>query len=437
MKKLLFMLCLAIVSIYETNAENIFFEQCNDSTIKFYLNEFYQITDKSNAKYYRICQMPNTNIISDGHFDDYLMDGTKIVTGHYLNGFLDDTLTIFYRNGFIRELGIYDKGKRSGKWIYFYQNGQIKKTVQYGDTLVHVMEFYRKNGKQVVFNGNGKYKDESYPSYDVFNPSIISGNLKNGVMDGTWHSEFVTYYYNIAGWTQTMSYYINEKYSSWTFIKGTHYVTYETYNGRRNNLFSLTNRYKDHSNSLISLADRNKIDLFDFFNFRITIDNSISNKYTDKDKNEFDKFMGRTSIYSVDNVFKNTTVILPYYKEKQNFNAEFIPDLKNSFSRTLKRLVPNNILILFEFKLLPDGSVDSINIICSKPIKAENENQIKLILFGICNNSFKPASIKGENKNVDCEFFIPLYYNNNQVNIPEYKMDLLYENKEIFNLLNN
>ena len=106
-------------------------------------------------------------------------------------------------------------------------------------------------------------------------------------------------------------------------------------------------------------------------------------------------------------------------------------------NKTLKTLVPNDIIIFIEFRLSNQVTLNSLNLSTNKPVSIERINQIKNILLGVFQNSFTPAIIKDENKNVDCNIFIPILYKNNQVAIPGYMMDNSDENRDVIDLLKN
>ena len=184
------------------------------------------------------------------------------------------------------------------------------------------MEFYKKNGKQLVGNGNGKFNDDCFISYDLLQPAQIKGNLKDGLMDGNWESDYSTQFYFPNSWTQRLIYYLNEKYENGKFVKGSHDITYTEgdFNQAQKPLISITNTNKTHTSPLINIIDKNKIEKFSYFNFRITIDKSLSIKYADKSKNEFNKFnIGATNYYSNENYFRNTLIKLPLYKREAKF----------------------------------------------------------------------------------------------------------------------
>ena len=105
MKKLFIPLVIVMITESLLNASQLFIEVRKDSTIKIFLNEFYAITDKSNAKYFRICKMPDSKNNPDNLFSDYLMDSTLIIKGNYSKGLLNDSVIFYYDKGKLKKRG--------------------------------------------------------------------------------------------------------------------------------------------------------------------------------------------------------------------------------------------------------------------------------------------------------------------------------------------
>jgi len=186
---------------------------------------------------------------------------------------------------------------------------------------------------------------------------------------------------------------------------------------------------------LIKFIDYNVFEQFNLFQIIVTINNDIAKKYKDETyKNEFDKFTENFQINRVCN-FKNTRIKLPYYGGSQDLNLEFIPEIYKTFDRFVKKLLPNDILIMIEFKLNAVGDIDMINITSNKIIQEEKINQIKSIVKAICKDKLTPASIIEGSKKFDCNFFIPILYKSGEIITPRYIMELPVEDNEALEYL--
>lgn len=148
---------------------------------------------------------------------------------------------------------------------------------------------------------------------------------------------------------------------------------------------------------------------------RVTIDKKIAINYPYKSQwNMYLNFI-QDPYYTYDNTFYNTNVLLPKYKGLANLNFAFIPDLRNIFEKKIKQFLINDMLILLEFTLTDKGQINSIYISTSKLIESGKLNQIKTIISDGFNNILIPPKDKDGDKSFNCNFFIPIYYNNDFV----------------------
>ncbi|WP_257670696.1 energy transducer TonB [Parapedobacter tibetensis] len=101
----------------------------------------------------------------------------------------------YYENGQKRTEEFFDSGQRVGEATYYYQNGQLKKTMKYGkkgssltfgynekmvDTLVN---YYDSLGTVLVANGNGYVKEMEGEDYE-------EGTYREGIREGEWTGTF-------------------------------------------------------------------------------------------------------------------------------------------------------------------------------------------------------------------------------------------------------
>lgn len=236
-------LILLFLMSFNKVAANNFFELINDSTIKFYLDERDELTDKSNAKYYKICNLPNCNKNPEGKFDDYfLTENKKVFSGFYHNGKLHDSVNYYYKNGVIKECGKYNDGLKTDEWKFFYQNGNLKKVLVFNNNKILIKELYKKNGKHIIDKGTGAFKEDIISLYDLSNSSQINGEVRNGEMDGKW--ELLYSRYDNQGCERRLTLYINERYDSGAFKTGTNDLTFEEKCSYSKDKYITTNKKK-------------------------------------------------------------------------------------------------------------------------------------------------------------------------------------------------
>lgn len=152
----------------------------NDS-IKLYLKPHGVLVDKECADYYRIAKVNHDVYLFDGQSKDYYSSGQLAVDCYYQNNLLHGKYVSFYSNGQIKETGQFSRGLKVGDWKYWHKNGQLKKTIVFKEKDYFLREYYKRNGKQLIIDGNGKYRETYLPT-----KIMMEGEVKNGKQHGKW-----------------------------------------------------------------------------------------------------------------------------------------------------------------------------------------------------------------------------------------------------------
>src|SRR5262249_31540575 len=127
------------------------------------------------------------------------------------------------------EEGQFQEGRKIGQWRYFYQNGQLKKIIRFTEKDYFLKEFYKKNGKQLVVDGNGRFVESN-----ILPTTELSGEIKNGKQHGEWtiRNEF-------SSSPTAVEFFDNGK-----FIEGQNIAIVKSFN----------DKYTDYPRSLIDLT---------------------------------------------------------------------------------------------------------------------------------------------------------------------------------------
>jgi len=266
--KVLFFLIVFQSQVFSQNDNHHYFD-INKDTIIFYFNDVGDVTIKSKASYFRKTQIENKSFLLKKRIDDYYINGKIAYQAHLKFGYLNGEANEFYKNGKIKYSGFYKKSLKDSIWIFYYKNGNIEKKVIFRLDTPYVKEFYKKRGKVIFDNGNGKYTGNIISGFKQKNHYKISGNIKNGRFDGKWiwtdnNTNATEYFDNgkfIKGSSYGLVYSNNPKISLLGFnihenVDIFRFVT--VYN--TNNLNIKLLKYKDNINLNLSL--RNELNEF-------------------------------------------------------------------------------------------------------------------------------------------------------------------------------
>lgn len=163
----------------------LFAQESNDKII--YLDSVWKETTKDNYNYYRVIKDYNLEK-EEYDFEDYYKSGKiqmkgKSETRDYLKE--NGTFNYYFENGTTKKTVFYEKGKATGKFSEWFENGQKhmegvfildeKKPI----SEQTIQNYWDKNNNQKVINGNGDFEE-------ISTQGTASGKIKNGFKDGIW-----------------------------------------------------------------------------------------------------------------------------------------------------------------------------------------------------------------------------------------------------------
>jgi antitoxin component YwqK of YwqJK toxin-antitoxin module len=186
-----------------------------DTITIYYDNNWVEISNKSDAVYYRKAFQESKNAwtvhdyymsnkiqmtgsyqskkltIKNGHFTYYAENGNKTSEGNYLDDKLEGLWNYWFETGQKKSAGEYSAGEKTGIWNYWYDNGQLKSKDTYKKAGNGTYEGYHENGVPSV-KGN-TVNDRPQGIWVYWNSDgriILTGNFKNGLRDGDWTRSF-------------------------------------------------------------------------------------------------------------------------------------------------------------------------------------------------------------------------------------------------------
>jgi antitoxin component YwqK of YwqJK toxin-antitoxin module len=190
MKYKLILVSLMINMISFSQNESLFSKlyEIQNEYIKIYLDEVYKVEYKQCAKYYMLCKIDRQKLeFTDSVFVFDMKDRIRSKC-YFQSSKLHGKFVSYFQDGQIEITGEYTEGIRTGEWKYYYSNSQLKKIIDFGTGIYFPLlkEFYIKNGKRKVSNGNGDFKDLMASSISSTRLMKYRGNVTNGLLSGKW-----------------------------------------------------------------------------------------------------------------------------------------------------------------------------------------------------------------------------------------------------------
>jgi len=169
---------------------------CQDFN-KVYYNSKWEITSKKDATYYRISGFNPDQMNFDSTVVDHYINNNVEMIGQYHNGIKEGDFIYFYPDQTVRLRTSYVNNKRSGKWVEYYQNGQVFKEVEYDNGKEKLIQYNNSDGTSKLKNQSGRFEMVYYydTHFDVIASSkldpenselLLSGKIKNGLKERTW-----------------------------------------------------------------------------------------------------------------------------------------------------------------------------------------------------------------------------------------------------------
>lgn len=183
MYKKVLTLCLLLFSInsFAQKRQNI-----------YYFKNGMLTSNKETADYRRVVQEPDSGSSLFPVFEFYSDNTDKtigLVSKYEPNLVFEGLVKRFNKKGILTEELNYKNGKLSGKAIYYYDNGKVKRELDYNENVKvtgvsdHVfsrlINEYDSLGNQNIKDGNGSYICSGKELTE-------QGNYKNGYKDGVW-----------------------------------------------------------------------------------------------------------------------------------------------------------------------------------------------------------------------------------------------------------
>lgn len=332
-----------------------FLEVFSEDSLKIYFNCLGGIQDRKCSDFYRVGKMDAGGWGFSGKILDYYLDGTLAFEGFTWSGSLYGPAIYYHENGSIKKKGVYENHLKKGLWEYFYSNGKKKMDIIFSEGEVSVNSYFKKSGRQMVSNGNGKFSVE-FKNYRACAPFELSGKLENGKPDGRWKMMN-------PGAQMAFGF---EVFKNGKFVKG--------------------------------------------------IGPSGRVSYTDFQRLSFADFEAQENLFLLDNSFScpgDYGIFLPKYKGDGLYN--FFADMEQLTNEYLQENPIQDQWVLVSLNLSPVGEINEVNIRTS----IKNEKLASYLREQISNTKGNWEAAKKQMEETAYPFFFTIIIQSNQAYSPE------------------
>lgn len=367
---------------YSQQSKQLFFNQLPDENIHFHIDEIGDLTIKNEANYTRSVKI-DSNFSFVGNLKDIFSNGDIAYECNYKNNNINGEVNKYYPNGQKVYTGYYKDSKKDSIWTFFYENGLKEKTIRYRNEQPFLIDFFKRNGKCIISNGNGRLKTTITPNIGQNVKYRITGSIVNGKMDGRW------------GWSASRR-------------QGAEY--YE------NGVF--INSKDDHGfvakNQVISFIGDDLHENIVLFKFIVIpeVNNSVQGEFNIPGTPVIMRRKYVKSDIYLDNVLT--------YKNSADLNKTFSKDLEKVLFAKSKNLNIHQYWSFIQFSIVGESNIDDILVL-------SNNAQIKNITEEFLSNLTGFKSVKSDNENYKCHVYLSVFYKNSKLYIPSCNYNNMFD----------
>jgi hypothetical protein len=172
----------ALLSILSTIIINFTFGEI--IKVKIFYDKEWNICKESRASYVRKCNWNTDKNYFEGEFNDYLINGTKIIEGNYVNNKKNGLFIFYYESGIEWIKGEFKDNIPVGIWTWKYPNGITHFTLNFEDNNFYFINYFDENGNDISSNKiNFSYSFQNdYQNQNM----LINGFIINKMKEGKW-----------------------------------------------------------------------------------------------------------------------------------------------------------------------------------------------------------------------------------------------------------
>lgn len=162
---------------------------------KFYFTDFWRLTTKAKASFYRVGMLDSIKQKFIGQYTDYRIDGSKLQEGSYdMDGQNYGLYKSYFQNGTTYCEGNYSSNEAVGIWRYYFSSGSLEKAVSFEkDEYPVIVEKYNILGDTLISDGTGTWNER-------VNSGVVIGKQQDYKRIGEWKISMSNGYTLITEW---------------------------------------------------------------------------------------------------------------------------------------------------------------------------------------------------------------------------------------------
>ncbi|WP_068471738.1 tetratricopeptide repeat protein [Saccharicrinis aurantiacus] len=153
-------------------------------SLTHYTNKW-QVCNKSDRNYYRVCEWEGPQFEKNGFFIDFDSNNKQVASGTYSNDKKDGFFHIFYPNGLVKESYVFSNNLLNDTVRYYYKNGNIQHAIKITNDGFEVLNCKDEEGNNLIHDGNGIWEFAKGDKASLNNFKVV-GAYKNHKRDGEW-----------------------------------------------------------------------------------------------------------------------------------------------------------------------------------------------------------------------------------------------------------
>lgn len=140
-------------SVLYTMVDN---EQDTLLNAKIFYDSLWNICSQNKAKFFRQTKWNTRTNFFEGEFKDYLLNGSLICSGKYINKNKDGEYNYFYKNGNPLLKGYFTNNLPTKTWEFYFENGKISHKIEIEDDNIIIKQVYDSLGNNMNLMGTFK-----------------------------------------------------------------------------------------------------------------------------------------------------------------------------------------------------------------------------------------------------------------------------------------